>query len=232
MKRKIKLCCATGLFLVLTACSTMKSSTEEDDNRKVATAKLNAQLGMTYLEKHNIQRAKQKMLVALDLAPNIPDTWYSMGYFLEVTGDKEQAKKYYLKSVAIAPERGDVQNNYGTFLCRSGEYQEAIKHFQMAAQDINYMDTAAANENAALCAQKIPDKQLALHYFNKAMAQDPDRASTYIELAELDYQLGSYKASRDNLEQFLRLSVANRESFRLSDQLDKKMGEQTIISEG
>jgi type IV pilus assembly protein PilF len=208
----------------LSACSTTKPSTNEDVNRKIATAKLNTQLGMTYLEKHNMKLAKQKLLLALDQAPNIPDTWYSMGYFLEVTGEKEQAKKYYLKSVELAPGRGDVQNNYGTFLCRSGEYSEAIEHFQVAAKDINYIDTAAAYENAGLCALKIPDNQLASQYFKKAITDDPNRASVYLELAGMNYQSKNYKIARGYLEQFLQLSPPTRESFRLSDQLDDKLG--------
>lgn len=203
----------------LSSCSTVKSI-DDTESKKITTAKINDQLGMAYLEQHAIQRAKKKFLTALELAPNIPDTWYSMAYFFEVTGDKVQAKKHYLKAVALAPTRGDVQNNYGTFLCRSGEYQAAIQHFQIAIQDINYLDTAAAYENSGLCALKIPNKQLALNYLNKAIEQDPDRASVYLEIAEIKYSEKDYKAARLALEEFTRLSSPNKASFALSDKLD------------
>lgn len=214
------------IFLTLLSCSTTKSVPDENEAKKIATAKINDQLGMAYLDQHHIQRAKSKFLLALDQAPNIPDTWYSMGYFLEVTGDKTQARKYYSKAIAIAPERGDAQNNYGTFLCRAGEYKTAIEHFQLAIKDIKYLETAAAYENAGLCALKIPDKKLALHFLTKALEQDPDRATVYLELAELQYQDKNYGGSRLSLEQFLRLSSPTKESFALGDKLDDRLKEE------
>jgi type IV pilus assembly protein PilF len=222
------------LFCSLSACSAMRSASNEtaaENTKKIATAKINTQLGIAYLEQHHIQRAKRKLLTALDEAPTIPDTWYSMGYFLEVTGDKEEARKYYEKALSLAPKRGDVQNNFGTYLCRAGQYQTAIQHFELAVKDINYVDTAAAYENAGLCALKIPDKQLALHYFNRAIGQDPERSTVYLELAELNYQLADYKASKINLDQFLRISPPTRESFNLTDRLEKQLGAGSLLDE-
>lgn len=212
-----------SIMLSLVACASTKSS-DNDEEKKIATAKINTQLGIAYLERHQIQTAKRKLLLALDEAPNIPETWYAMGYFLETTGDKDQAKTYYLKSVSLASGRGDVQNNYGTFLCRTGNYRDAIKHFELAAKDINYVDTAAAYENAGLCALKIPDNTLALLYFDKSKAQDPERPTVYLELSKLNYKMSHFKQSRMNLEEFLHLSPQTPESIQLSDRLDAKLG--------
>lgn len=223
-----KYCLGLLVIATLTACSTTKSP-EED--KKIATAKINTQLGIAYLEEHNIGRAKRKLLMALEEAPSIPETWYAMGYFLEATGEKTQAEKYYLKAVSLAPQRGDVQNNYGTFLCRSGKYQEAIEHFRLAAKDIRYVDTADAYENAGLCALKIPDKKLALDFFNKSIQQDPERPSANLALAELQYQLGHYEASKASLMAFLKLSPHNTESYKLSDQLHARLGGAFFVGE-
>lgn len=212
---------ASIMCIVLSACSTTKPADSDAQNKSVATAKINIQLGMAYLDQHHTQRAKEKFLKALDEAPNSPDAWYAMGYFLEATGDREQAKKYYTKSVDLAPEKGEVQNNYGTFLCRSGQYQEAIQHFQLAIKDITYVESAGAYENAGLCALKIPDKKLALSFLNKSIEQDPDRASVYLELAELYFHDKSYHLAKENLTQFLRVSIPTKESFRLEDQLNE-----------
>jgi type IV pilus assembly protein PilF len=232
LSKIIKISVCLGLVCSMAACSTTKSAAASAEDKKVATAKINTQLGMAYLEQHNIQRAKRKLLMALEEAPNIPDTWYSMGYFLEVTGDKDQAKVYYLKSLALAPERGDVQNNYGTFLCRNGQYKASIEHFQLAAKDINYIDTASAYENAGLCALKMPNKKLALMYFDKSLQQDPERASINLELAELNYEMGNYTSAKHDLAEFLRLSPPTKESFHLSDQLHAKLGESYLTEEG
>lgn len=172
------LCC------LLIACSTTKSDHESDrrEQKNISTAKINIQLGMDYLQQKNVYRAKQKLISALNQAPNIPETWYTMAYYFEATGNKAEAEKYYLRSIEIAPDRGDAQNNYGTYLCRHGRYQESIQHFLQAAQNTQYLDAAAAYENAGFCALKIPDKKLAKTYFEKAVEEDPNRSVAKREL--------------------------------------------------
>ncbi|OGT45426.1 MAG: type IV pilus biogenesis/stability protein PilW [Gammaproteobacteria bacterium RIFCSPHIGHO2_12_FULL_41_20] len=211
------------LLIQLAACSSTKSpSIEEDSNRNIKTAKINSQLGITYLEQGNVQRAKQKLLLALSEGPNIPETWYSMAYFYEATGNHQQAKTYYLKAVSIAPHRGDVQNNYGTFLCRSGDYHGAIQRFLLAVKDTNYLNPAAAYENAGLCALKIPDATLASHYFNQALLQDATRPTSLLQLAELNYKKGNYTIAKEKLSQFLAVSAPTIQSVTLENRLEKQ----------
>jgi type IV pilus assembly protein PilF len=210
------------LVMNLTACQSTQPPTE-DEVKKTSAAKINDQLGIVYLERHDMQRAKQKFLLALDQAPNIPEPWYSMAYYLESTGNREQAKKYYLKAVEIAPERGDVLNNYGTFLCRSGDYRGAVNHFLKAAQDTKYLDVSAAYENAGLCSLKIPNHVEAVKYFEKALAEDPNRPVSLLELAELNYTQGNYSKSRKQLDQFLKQSQPSMQSYLLEQKLDTKL---------
>lgn len=199
-----------------------ESSDESEPRPKSETAKINAQLGIAYLEQRNVQRAKQKLLLALDQGPDIPETWYSMAYFLEATGNKEEANKYYQKSLAIAPERGDAQNNYGTFLCRSGRYQESISHFMQAAKAKDYLDPAAAYENAGICSMKMAAYQQAAGYFNQALLKDPARTLSLLKLAEVDMKLKKYKNAKEMLLQYSLVATPTEEYTRLSEQLAKE----------
>lgn len=173
-------------LLNLNACS-MKASPKynEDTSQTNHTARINAQLGIAYLQKNDMQRAKQKLLLSLSQAPNIPEPWYSMAWFLEVTGNKPEANNYYLKAIAVSPQHGAAKNNYGAFLCRSGHYQAAIQQFLLAAHNPNYLNPASAYENAGLCAQKLPDSQQATRYFHHALKRDPTRLVSRQELALL-----------------------------------------------
>lgn len=208
--------------LSMTACQTAKSSTPEE-TKKTSIAKIYDRLGMAYLEAHDIHRAKQKFIMALEKAPDIPEPWYSMGYFLETTGNREKAKEYYLKAVQLAPTRGDVLNNYGTFLCRSGEYKTAVGYFIKAAQDTKYLEQASAYENAGLCSLKIPDQKLAMAYFNKTLEEDPSRSKALLELSELNYQKGKYDLARIQLTKYLQLAKPSSQSYLLEKKLDKKL---------
>ncbi|HTM64133.1 MAG TPA: type IV pilus biogenesis/stability protein PilW [Gammaproteobacteria bacterium] len=195
-------------------------NTQSEEMSKIETAKINAQLGIAYLEKKNVQRAKQKLLLALQQAPNIPEPWYSMAYFLEATGNTDEARKYYMKSLQVAPGRGDVENNYGTFLCRSGHYQESIKHFMLATRAPDYLDPAAAYENAGICSMKIKAYSQASFYFSQALLKDPARNLSLLKLAEVDIKLKKFKAARQLLNQFTLVSQPTPEYASIIEQLN------------
>lgn len=206
---------------ILTACHTL-TPPDSGHDKKVTAAGINIQLGMAYLERHEVQRAKQKFLMALREAPQLPEIWYSMAYYFEVTGDKERATRCYLRAIELAPKRGDTNNNYGTFLCRSHHYSAAIKHFLVATQDVEYLDTASAYENAGLCAELIPAPKAAQQYFEAALKQDPNRPMSLLGLAEVNYEQKQYQIANNYLNQFLAISPPTPESRSLSIKLAKK----------
>lgn len=185
MIRAVKVFLLVLICCLLSACSTTNSTAEKENAKKNKIAEINIQLGMAYLQKGDIERAKQKLLYALQKAPELPEAWYSIGYFYESTGNKKQAQHSYLKAVQLAPERGDVLNNYGTYLCRTGDYANAIHYFLLATKDAQYLDTAGAYENAGLCSMNIPDRKQALLYFNQALEVDPSRKISITELSKL-----------------------------------------------
>ena len=180
--------CMLLCLLLLSACQTLPNNLNADTTKKNKSALINTQLGISYLQRQQIQLAKQKLLLALAQAPTLPEPWYAMAFYQEVTGDNVKANEYYLKALALAPQNGEAHNNYGTYLCRRGKYGAAIEQFTVAVQDQNYLDTASAYENAGLCALKLPDRNLAVSYFRKALGQDPNMPTSTMELAALAQQ--------------------------------------------
>lgn len=209
----------------ITACKTPEIPIGESivaktpEAKKLSAAKINIRLGIAYLQRQDLSRSKEKFLLALDEAPNLPEAWYAMAYFLEQTKNIEQANKYYKKAVALAPSRGDTLNNYGTFLCRIGKYRESINYFIRATQDPKYLDPSAAYENAGLCAAKMPNKMLAMQFFNRAIDEDPTRTTSLLELAKLNYQSKNYEAAKGHLNQYLKLASPTEETTSLENNL-------------
>jgi type IV pilus assembly protein PilF len=150
------------LFMVIAACASTHMQTN------VAAARINAQLSLTYLQLHDPEQAKAKILLAQQQAPHEPAVWYSQAYLLEQTGQPAQAEAAYLKAIALDHKNGAAHNNYGAFLCRQGRYQSAIQQFLLAIADPNYLQTANAYHNAGVCALKIPDEALANQFFQQA----------------------------------------------------------------
>lgn len=183
-------------------------------------AKINVSLGMAYLQRNDIYRAKQKFMLALHEDPSIPETWYAMAYFFELTGNFENANVYYLHALKLAPRRGDVLNNYGTFLCRSGKHQLAIQYFVRAIKDTNYLDTSAAYENAGLCALGMHNETQAIIFLKKAVNEDPKRASSQLELADIYLKQGKIAEANQYLLNFLSLSPPNMRSYQIEQKIN------------
>jgi type IV pilus assembly protein PilF len=153
---------------------------------KQAAAEDNIKLGVAYLQTGDTPHAKEKLLLALEEAPDWAPAQDALGYFFESTGDKKIAEKYYQQALALSPHSGASLNNYAAFLCRDHRPMPAEKMFLQAATLPDYLNTANAYENAGLCALTIPDKNKATLYFKKALIQEPDREISMKELKKLD----------------------------------------------
>lgn len=227
------LACASKYWILfsmswyITACS--NHLPVEEEIRLAKTAKINAQLGIAYLVRHNEKRAKEKLLLALKEGPDIPECLYSMAYFFESTGDLKKANEFYLKSLKAAPEQGEVHNNYGTYLCRRGHYMQAIQHFLIAANEISYLNPADAYENAGICSRKMHANRAAEIYFERALQQDPSRSVSIINLAELAYRKKEYTTARGLLNRFLLKSHPTKQSTHLSALLREAMNSSSSL---
>lgn len=140
-------------------------------------ARLNVELGLTYLKQGQAARGKSKLLRARNLAPELPEVHYAYGYFLESVGECDEAQKAYVKAITIDPKNGDAHNNYGAFLCRQHQYTEAEKEFLKAVADPNYTRNAETYENAAVCMSHANETAKANEYYEKAARYDPQRYS-------------------------------------------------------
>ncbi len=206
--------------LLLSACTSTTTTTTNSENSETpmaastlsptaAAANYNVELGMGYLQQGDMQRAKRKLLLALSQAPDWAPAQEAMGYFLLSTGETKRAEHYYLQAVKINPAAGATQNNYGVYLCRMGRYREADQHYMLAVQDPNYINTAEAYENAGLCAMQARDNTKAQGYFQKAIQQDPKRATSFLELAQLTYQQNNYKLAQQYFNNYAQLAANN-----------------------
>lgn len=203
--------------LVLQACHNVEDKSTQliDANKRMAAANYNIQLGMGYLKQGDNPRAKHKLLTALKLNPHSAEAHSAMAYFLEKTGDTDTAGKYYSKALSLAPKSGSQLNTYGAFLCRMGQYAEAENYFLKAVKDVNYLNTAAAYENAGLCAAAIPNENKAELYFLKALMQDSRRAPSLYELVLLKLKQNQANSALRYLQKYSALTFANQDLLKL-----------------
>lgn len=193
-------------------------------------ARLNVELGLGYLNKGQIPRAKTKFMRAMQLAPQLPEVHYAYGYFQERTGELGNAEKSYIKAISLDPKAGNGHNNYGAFLCRQKRYRQAEKEFLKAVADPHYVNPAEAYENAGLCSLQIPDQAKAVDFFEKTLRYDQNRPNALLELALIYYRERRYNEARENLIKFAQVADPTARSLLLNIELAKEAGDQDKVA--
>ena len=194
-------------------------------------ASFNIQLGLGYLKQGDRPRAKKKLLTAMQQEPKSPDVNAAMAYYFEQTNELDQSRKYYLKAISLSSNGGAQLNNYGTFLCRQGEYKKAETYFLNAVKDEHYVNTAAAYENAGLCALAVPDNDKAKLYFTTALNQDPSRKTSLYEFAKLESKEGHDENALALLQKHSDLVLNDKIFLSLAKDIASKAGKYEIAAQ-
>lgn len=188
----------TVLFLLYSCSSIPMQPNENNIKPNVIAAQYNMELGLAYLQQGDRPRAKHKLLLALNQAPNSAAVQDAMAYFMEMTGATVEAEKYYLRAIKLAPAQGAPLNNYGVFLCQEGHYAASETQFIAASKDPDYLEMAKVYENAGLCMLAMHDRNKARFYFQQAIKQDPDCKTAWIELAKISYDVGNIRPAQQD----------------------------------
>jgi type IV pilus assembly protein PilF len=188
----------------------------------VAAAYYNTQLGLAYLNQGNMPRAKRKLLQALALNKTSPDVNAALAYYYEKTKEVNEATAYYKKALDYSHHDGAQLNNYGAFLCRQGQYDKAEQYFLDAVKDMRYLHTAGAFENAGLCALENKQEDKAKVYFTKALSQDRTRVQSLYELVTLALNQQQFLEARKYLETYPMLVSENKSLQALSNKVAER----------
>lgn len=226
------------LLFVMT-CLSLQACVHDEDSEKQnfkkadlsKAASYNVQLGLGYLKQGDRPRAKKKLITALEQEPNSPDVNSAMAYYFEKTNELDQAEKHYLKALSLAKNGGAQLNNYGAFLCRRGQYKKAENYFLKAVNDLKYVHTAGAYENAGLCALSVPDEEKAKVYLSKALNQDPSRRVSFYELLKLETKNGHDSEAFALLQKHSDLILNDKILLSLAKDISVKVGQNTLAAE-
>lgn len=201
--KRIKLL-ALILVVLLTSCSSKNSQKEfePEQQKQEKAAKINVQLGLGYFQQGDVQRAKKKLMLANEQAPTSKDVAGALGYYFERTGNESQAKIFYERAINLSHNQGAQLNNFGAFLCRQKKYKLANEYFEKASEDLQYLNSAGALENAGLCSLENLNLTMAEQYFKRAFEQDPKRVKSLYELMKIAFDKKHYQEALSWVEQY------------------------------
>lgn len=213
------------LLLTAGALAGCASTPQSGQVSETDAARYNVQLGMSYLQRGDLEGAREKLERAAQQNPSLPAAHAALGILYERAGDVERARTHLRRASRLAPDDPNQLNNYGGFLCRQGDRREGIRHFEMVASNAFYRTPEAALTNAGVCARGIPDAELAEAYFRRALEQNRSHAEALLQLADLSLETQRTLQARAFLQRFEAFSPHSASSLALGHRIENAAGD-------
>jgi len=207
---------------VLAACASSPER-EAERARTRQAVQTQVQLAAGYIERGQLEIARQSLDKALELDDSSPSANSMMGVLQWRLQNYDEAERYFKRSLDTEPVDPDVQNNYAVFLCARGKHDQAVKLFEQVASNPAYRTPAAAYENAGLCLLRKPAPAAAEQYFRKALERNPQQAKSLLNLARLSYKKGQYLSARGFMQRYFQVAPDSPESLLLAVHIERAL---------
>jgi type IV pilus assembly protein PilF len=217
------------LAATLTACTEVPVKPKDKSQYAETPAKINAELGLGYMQQGDMKRAKEKLEISLRYNPDYEKAHHYIAELYRRLGDYDKADKHYRRAIHLAPDDSGLHNNYGAFLCERKQFQQAEEQFLMAVHDPLFNGRTRAYENLGLCAADAGEEAKAETYLRTALKADPKLAKSLFRMAELNYAKGDYLRARAYLERYQEVGPKTAESLWLGVRVEHHMGDREMM---
>jgi type IV pilus assembly protein PilF len=219
---------ALSVAALLAGCATSQVNSRVSDED---AARFNVQLGMNYMQRGDLEEARNRLERAVQQDASLPSAHAALGILYERVGDSRRAGDHLRRALRLAPEDPSMQNSYGGFLCRQGERLEGIRHFEAAANNAYFRRPEVAYTNAGVCARGIPDEKLAEAYFRRALDADRNFNEALLQLADLSLQTDRSLQARAFIQRYHGVAAPTPYSLMLARNIELAAGDTRSASE-
>jgi len=203
MIHSLRVFALVALLLLAGCVSADGSKPLKQEDPKLSAAKLNIQLGTSYLQQGNYPLAREKLERSLKQNPKDPDVHTSLGLLYDRTGDPKRADKHFKEALRLAPDKPDLINNYAIYLCKHGRVDEGVEKFVTIAANKFYPTPEVALTNAGVCLRGAKRLDDAEQKFIGAIRARPNYSEATVQLASLSVEKGDLTQAKKVVDTYL-----------------------------
>jgi type IV pilus assembly protein PilF len=218
------------ISLAVTACITTTTGDMRSPASKEDAARLNMDLGISYLRKGDLEDAAVKLEKSIDVQPDNATAHRVLGMTYERMGDDPGAEKQYRIAAKQAPDDPDALNQLAIFLCAHDDAKEALKLFDRAVKVPRYQNRAMLYTNAGTCAKGL-DLALAETYLRSALTMSPDYAEALLQMGDVAYLRENYLQARAFIERYEVDAPVNADILWLAYRVEMAMHDQAAANQ-
>ena len=215
----------SAAFLLTAGC--MSSTTKTGHKFEVGddAAEQYYELGARYYTNGSYELAKERLIIALDIDPNMGNAHTTLALTFEQLGNNRLALEHYSEAVRVTPKNTFSLNAYAGFLCRQGRFDDAEKQFKRALKIPENDNRHVAMTNAGACMTQKPDYGRAEKYFRDALQERPTYGEALLQLAALKHKTGDNLHSRAFLQRYHEGNKTSAATLYLGIQVEKALGD-------
>ncbi len=222
-----------GLSFGLSGCSSNKplygNKTDADVRPKSEAdpkraAEVNAQLGLSYLQRGEKFVAAEKLNRALNDDPDSALVQHGNAILQDALGQTALAQEHFRRAIEIAPNDAEILNNYGSFLCRQGQFGEGISMLERALSNPLYRTPGFAWANIGQCQRQSNQIAASEASFRQALRLDPRQSYAWLQLASVQLEQNKPLEASVSLQRYHALEAQNPASLLLGAKIEKALG--------
>ncbi|MBX2837467.1 MAG: type IV pilus biogenesis/stability protein PilW [Gammaproteobacteria bacterium] len=206
-----------ALVVILSACTGAGLAPEKAKD----ASKFNAELGANYLQRGQLDEAREKLEKALsqDRQNAVAHVYYAQ--LQHRIGESEQAQSHFQRAINLEPDDATHRNSYGVFLCQIEEYEIAETQFREAADNPYYETPEFALDNAGLCMLDANNLEKAENWLREALRVNPQFANAYLHMADLMHRRERMTVADAYYQRFETYGTATAESLYLGMKINR-----------
>ncbi|MDO8704524.1 MAG: type IV pilus biogenesis/stability protein PilW [Sulfuricaulis sp.] len=209
------------LLLVVTVAGCASSAKREaQQEKKEKITETHVMLGAGYLQRGQLDVAKQELEKALKQSPKNSQANNIMAVLQWRLKDYSEAERFFRQAIASDGKNPSALHNYGAFLCDRGKLDEGVRHLDVAAGNALYPYTAEVNLNAGICLMKKPSPAVAEKYLREALKINPKLPGALFHMAKLSLDSGQSLPARGFIERYFQSSEDTPEALLLAVKIE------------
>jgi len=216
---------AMSLVLLLSGCAVQverESTYAPPDTGEAVEAYVD--LGLAYLKRDNLSRARNALEHAMELGPSDPRALEGMALLYQRQKQPALAEEFFKRALDANGDYTRARNNYAAFLYDQGRVDAACKQLQQAAQDTTYNNRAQLLANLGQCRFEQGKLDAARRPLEQAVASNSRDTQSLLLLARIDHTQGHDERAWERLQRFFTLTEATPESLELASEIARARG--------
>jgi len=220
--KSAKLVALSLCVFVLQACS---SSGEVNETKAEDAAQFNAQLGAQYLNRGELDQAREKLVKALEQDDENALAHVTYAQLQAKVSEPDSALVHFERALQLEPDEADHRNSFGIYLCEQESYDEAKKQFRTAANNAYYRTPEFALDNAGVCMLDADRLNDAEEFLREALRVNPQFARAYLNMADLMHRRGRLSVADAYFQRFTAYGRESAQSLWLGLKIQRDAGQ-------